>query len=269
MSQHVLIPLSLAAVSLVSTPCLATSDSTKDENLSRGLQIMKELEARDTGWEAAVVDMQMTLRNASGEESERQLTVKLLEVEGDGDKTLTQFKSPRDIRNTAFLSYSHAVVPDDQWIYMPAIKRVKRINSANKSGPFMGSELAYEDISSFELEKYSYRYIGEEPADGVDCYVVELTPLYEYTGYSTMTYWVDKSRFVPIKIEYYDRSKSLLKTQHFAGYRQYNNQFWRPAESQIHNHQTDRATFLQWSEFDFDVELSDAHFSTVGLTRSR
>lgn len=230
---------------------------------------MQELESRDTGWNAAVVDMEMVLRNASGEESERQLTVKLLEVENDGDKTLTQFQSPRDIRNTAFLSYSHAVEPDDQWIYMPAIKRVKRINSSNKSGPFMGSELAYEDISSFELKKYSYRYIDDEPADGVDCYVVELTPLYEYTGYSTMKYWVDKARYVPIKIEYYDRSQSLLKTQHFSGYRQYANQYWRPAESEIHNHQTDRATFLRWGDFDFNVELNDAHFTTIGLTRNR
>lgn len=230
---------------------------------------MRELESRDTGWGAATVELNMTLKNARGDQSMRSLNVKFLEVNKDGDKTLTLFKAPKDIRNTAFLSYSHAVKPDDQWIYMPSLKRVKRISSANKSGPFMGSELAYEDISSFELAKYDYSYLSDDTHAEIDCFIVELTPRYEYSGYSKIHYWVDKKRYIPIKIDYFDRSSALLKTQVLGGYKQYQGQYWRPTHAQIDNHQNKRSTELKWGEFNFEVVLTDADFSRVSLARNR
>ncbi len=118
----------------------------------RGLEIAREADARDTGWGDHQARMTMTLANKQGETSTREITIKTLEVATDGDKSLTIFHEPRDVKGTAFLSFSHPTTPDEQWIYLPALKRVKRISSANKSGPFMGSEFAYEDIASQELE---------------------------------------------------------------------------------------------------------------------
>ena len=125
----------------------------------KGLKIITEVDSRNQGWQDSSADMLMTLRNRNGKESIREIRVKNLEVEGDGDKGLTVFDQPRDVKGTAFLTYSHALEPDEQWIFLPALKRVKRISSSNKSGPFMGSEFAYEDISSFEIPKYSYLYL--------------------------------------------------------------------------------------------------------------
>ena len=97
----------------------------------------------------------MVLKNRHGDESERDLRIRILEVEGDGDKSLSIFDSPGDVKGTAFLTFTHKFADNDQWLYLPALKRVKRISSGNRSGSFMGSEFAYEDISSEETEKFS------------------------------------------------------------------------------------------------------------------
>ena len=265
--KHIITLFMLAIFNLADTN--GSFASVTDNQQRTGEQVMKELEARDTGWGSATVELSMTLKNARGDESKRLLNVKFLEVEQDGDKTLTLFKAPKDIRNAAFLSYSHAIEPDDQWIYMPSFRRVKRISSANKSGPFMGSELAYEDISSFELAKYDYTYLSQESYQGIDCFIVALVPRYEYSGYSKIQYWVDKERYIPLKIEYFDRSQALLKTQVFSEYQQYKDQYWRPVHAQIDNHQTKRTTLLNWGSFDFDTKLGETDFSRISLTRNR
>ncbi|HSJ48359.1 MAG TPA: outer membrane lipoprotein-sorting protein, partial [Gammaproteobacteria bacterium] len=109
----------------------------------RGLAIAREADRRDQGWGDSSASMAMILRNSQGDESHRQVRVRNLEVEGDGDKTLTIFDEPLDVKGTALLTYSHKTGPDDQWLYLPSLARVKRISSRNKSGPFMGSEFAY------------------------------------------------------------------------------------------------------------------------------
>ena len=94
-----------------------------------------------------------------------------------GDLSLVIFDTPADVKGTAFLSHTKKAGSDDQWLYLPALKRVKRIASSNQAGPFMGSEFAYEDISSQELEKYTYKYLRNEDYGGLDCFVVEYDPV--------------------------------------------------------------------------------------------
>jgi len=138
----------------------------------KGLAIALEADLRDSGFGDSVADLQMVLRNQHGEESKRKMRSRTLEMETDGDRSMVVFEEPRDVKGTTFLSFTHRSGPDDQWLYLPALKRVKRIASNNKSGPFMGSEFAYEDIASQEVEKYTYKFIGEEAVDGEAAYVV-------------------------------------------------------------------------------------------------
>jgi len=128
----------------------------------RGLEIAVEADRRDTGFHDSQAAMRMILRNKRGDESTREIRVRTLEQLDDGDKSLTIFDKPADVRGTNFLTFTHKTGPDDQWLYLPALKRVKRISSRNKSGPFMGSEFAYEDLSSQEIEKYTYKYLRDE-----------------------------------------------------------------------------------------------------------
>jgi hypothetical protein len=154
-------------------------------------------------------------------------------------------------------------------LYLPALKRVKRISSSNKSGPFLGSEYAFEDLTSFEVAKFSYKYLRDEAVDGIDCYVIELKPKYEYSGYTQQISWVDKNRYIVTKVEYYDRKETLLKTQLFKEYKQYLNQYWRASEQLMTNHQNGKTTALLWEKYQFKTGLSDRDFDKNTLKRSR
>jgi len=235
----------------------------------KGLAIAREVDARDTGWGDFQAKMSMLLRNRHGEESLRQMRVKSLEVEGDGDKTLIVFDEPRDVKGTALLTFSHKTKDDDQWLYLPALKRVKRIASRNKSGPFMGSEFAYEDLASQEIEKYTYKYIRDDELDGTPVFVIERYPVSKYSGYKRQLVWIDKERYIPLKIEFYDRKNSLLKTLTFKGYRQYLDRYWRAEEMFMQNHQTGKSTLLTWKEYRFRTGLKDSDFTRNSLKRAR
>jgi outer membrane lipoprotein-sorting protein len=235
----------------------------------KGLQIITELDKRDTGFGDSKATLKMRLIDRKGNESLRTLKMKTLEVIGDGDKSLTVFNSPRDIKGTAFLSFTHALVPDEQWLYLPALKRVKRISSSNKSGPFLGSEYAFEDLTSFEVAKYGYKYLNDEDLEGIACYVIELIPKYEHSGYTRQIAWIDKERYIVIKVDYYDRKETLLKTQLFKDYKQYLNQYWRAGEQIMSNHQNGKSTELLWEAYQFGMGLTDRDFDKNTLKRAR
>ncbi|MCU7834132.1 MAG: outer membrane lipoprotein-sorting protein [gamma proteobacterium symbiont of Taylorina sp.] len=239
----------------------------------KGMEIATQRKLHDQGWGDSQAEMVMTLRNKSGQKSVRNIRIKNLEVENDGDKGLTIFDRPRDVKGTAFLSFSHPLGNDDQWLYLPALKRVKRISSKNKSGPFMGSEFAYEDLTSFEVEKYSYKYLADENCgdqnNRLKCYKIENTPLYKHSGYTKIISWIDQQEYRVYKVEYYDRKKSLLKTLTFSNYKQYNNKFWRADNYQMINHQTGKSTSLTWKNYQFSLGLSDKDFNKNSLKRVR
>ncbi len=253
-------PLLLASV-LLSGQVFADS--------AKGFEIANERKARDIGWQDSVATMSMVLRNAQGESSSRLMRLKSLEVDGDGDKGLTIFDEPRDVKGAAFLNHSHATEPDDQWLYLPALKRVKRISSRNKSGPFMGSEFAYEDLSSFEIEKYQFNYIQDDVVEGDPVLLLEQIPTDKNSGYTKQLVWLDKMHFRPLKVEFYDRKRSLLKTLTFSDYRVYEDKYWRAHTMKMVNHQSGKSTVLSTQELAFKNGLSDSDFSKNTLKRVR
>ena len=247
----------------------ATAFTGEDADVARGLEIVLEAEKRDTGWKDQSAELQMVLRNRHGEESTRELRSRLLEVEGDGNKLLVMFDRPRDVKGTAFLTHTHQSGPDDQWLYLPALKRVKRIASNNKSGPFVGSEFAYEDLASQEVEKYTYRYIQDDAANGRTCFVVERIPVDEDSGYTRQLVWYDREEYRPERVEYYDRKNELLKTLTYTGYHLYLDQYWRADETFMENHQTGKSTVLAWANYEFQTGLSNRDFDRNSLKRAR
>ena len=264
---------------LISSLLLASgfihAETAEADAVDKGMSIAIESDKRDTGFADQTANMVMELRNKQGDVSTRTIRIKTLEVAGDGDKSMSIFDKPADVKGTAFLTFSHAIKPDEQWLYLPALKRVKRINSKNKSGPFMGSEFAYEDLASQEVEKYTYKYIRDEqiktkefPA-GVDSFVVERYPAYEHSGYTRQLAWVNKDRYVAEKIEFYDRKNDLLKTLTNDGYKQYLEQYWRPHEMLMENHQTGKSTLLKWENYKFKNGMDDKDFSRNSLKRAR
>ena len=246
-----------AGVSLAATP------------EEKGFEIAARSDRSDRGFGDSKVDLTMILRNAAGAESKRSLEIRTLEVPDEevGDKSLIVFDSPRDIDGTALLSHAKILDPDDQWLFLPALKRVKRISSVNKSGPFVGSEFAFEDFTALELRKYSYKYLSEEQCGEFTCDVVERYPLYEHSGYTRQVSWIDQSVFQIRKVEFYDRRDDLLKTLTLEGYKQYDGKYWRALKFTMVNHQTGKATDLIYDDYAFGAGLNDKNFVKSVLKR--
>ena len=257
---------SLRALPACLCPSLAAHAATPEET---GLQIARDARDRDKGFGNFTAGQTMLLRNKQGKESRRQLRVKVLEVADDGNKTLFVFDQPRDVKGTAFLIHAHREDADDQWLYLPALKRVKRISSSNRSGSFMGSEFSYEDLGAQEVEKFSYRYLRDEPCGDLACTVTEQVPTDRKSGYRRQVVWRDKDELRLWKVEYYDRKDSHLKTLTMDKYERYLDRFWRAAEMTMVNHLTGKSTVMQWSDYQFDTDLNERDFTKTGLKRVR
>jgi len=261
--------IKIKTITLLATLLAASALVHAETAEEKGLAITIEVDKRDTGFLDSTANMTMELRNKQGDTSTRYIRIKTLEVIGDGDKSLSIFDRPADVKGTAFLTFSHALVPDEQWLYLPALKRVKRINSKNKSGPFMGSQFAYEDLSSQEVEKYSYKYLRDETLNGIDSFVVERYPADKNSGYTRQIAWINKQEYRPEQVVFYDRKDSILKTLTFNGYQQYLGQYWRADEQHMINHQTGKSTLLSWTNYQFKTGLTTKDFSRNSLKRAK
>ncbi len=258
-------PALVAAVVLMATayPAQGTEDN-------RGFDIAARSDRTDLGFGDSEVQLQMVLRNAAGQESTRSLRITTLEKPDEtvGDKSLVVFDMPRDIEGTALLSHAKILDPDDQWLYLPALKRVKRISSSNKSGPFVGSEFAFEDFTAIELNKFDYTYIGEVACGDRVCDVLERTPRYENSGYTKQVSWVDQTEFQIRKVEFYDRRGDLLKVLELTDYRNYEG-IWRAHKLSMSNVQTNKQTDLIYGDYTFNTGLAANDFVKGRLSRLR
>jgi hypothetical protein len=260
--------MQMLAIGLVATGIASSIPAVAQSDEEKGLKIAMESDSRDAGFDNWVATAKMILKDKQGSEAVRTFRMMTLEQREDGDKTLAIFDKPADLAGTAVLTYSHALVPDDQWLYLPEVKRIKRISSQNKAALFMGSEFAYEDLSSWELKKYRYKYLRDETIDGHECYVVENTPAYADSAYSKQIEWVDKKLYHPRRLDYYDRQGRLLKTMTFTGYQQYAGKHWRASEQRMENHQTGKVTQVIWGTYKFKTNLHKSEFTPQGMTRS-
>ena len=255
----------LAGLSWPDAPLHAQANTPEET----GLKIAQDARAREEGFGNFTVQQIMVLRNKHGQESRRQLRVKILEVPEGGDKSLFVFDEPRDVQGTALLVHGHRESVDDQWLYLPALKRVKRISASNQSGSFMGSEFAYEDLAAHVVEKFTYRYLRDEAYGDLTCTVSEQFPVDKKSGYSRQVVWRDKDALRVWKVEYYDRKNSLLKTLTMGNYAQYLDRYWRAGEMTMVNHLTGKSTVLTARDFEFQTDLNERHFTQIGLRRVR
>ena len=239
------------------------------DEINRGLEIALKADNSFSGYGDSKTNLKMLLKDRKGSITERVMKMNLLEVPEDGDKSLIVFESPRDVRGVAVLSHAHKTGSDEQWLYLPALKRVKRVASKNRTGPFLGSEFSLEDLSFQEVEKYSYEYLRDEVLEGKDCDVMKRIPLDPYSGYTKQIVWVSKMDPLIYQIHHYDRKSFHFKTQIFRGYTKYLNKFWRPNEIHMINHQTNKTTTLFFEDMAFNTGLSEKDFTQNSLKRSK
>ena len=235
----------------------------------QGLHIFVTQDEMDRGFQDSQATMTMTLINAAGLESQRKMVMFVREFQDEGDKTLITFKFPRDIKGTGLLTYEHLDKADDQWLYLPALKRVKRIASANKNGSFVGSEFSYEDISSSKPQKYTYRYLREDLNNEIPVWVIERYPKDPKSGYTKIITWVDQSNYQTVKQEYFDQRGVLFKVEQDSRHTKELGKFWRPKKITMDNVKTKKKTILEFHEWFFQQGLAEAVFTKRALERQR
>ena len=265
-ASYGMFPALLFLLAWMVAPSASLADSSAEET---GLAIATEARERQKGFGNFTSNLRMILRNKRGQESERELRLRVIEVEDDGDRTMFVFDRPRDVKGTAFLVHAHKEGPDDQWLYLPALKRVKRISSSKQSGSFMGSEFSYEDMGAVEVEKYTHRYLRDEPCGALECAVLERVPRSRDSGYSRQLVWLDRDELRTMQIQYFDRRDEHLKTMLVEDYNEYLDRFWRGSTISMTNHLTGKSTMLLWSEFEFGTDMDAGDFTKTALKRAR
>lgn len=248
---------------IIAATLVAGSASGQDPQ-QKGLEIAKKVDTFNDGYVAETSVMEMTLINAHGDKTTRKLRSEQIEVSGDGDRSRIEFEWPADVKGTRMLTWTRKRGNDDQWLYLPAIRRTKRISSGNKSGSFMGSEFAYEDLGSQEVEKYQHKYVADEKLEGRSTWKLERVPVDRDSGYSKQLMWIDQQYMQPLKIDYYDRKGELLKTATFTGYEQHGKWYRARALSMV-NHQTKKQSSLSWSQRKLGEKLRASSFESERL----
>lgn len=236
-------------------------------NATTGRDIAEKSNATQRGFVDETVETSMYLINAAGDTVMRTLKNKTFERENSEDYSIIQFMNPPDVRGTGLLTYQNPRGDDKQWLYLPALRRVKVIASTNKSGAFMGSEFAYEDISGNTLDRFEYELIGEEKYNGKDCYIVNRIPTYENSGYTSIKTWYDKDNYLVLRNEYIDRKNSLLKVLKLEDWKQYKTGTWRANRMIMQNLQTGKTSVLIFKNREHKVGLKESEFTQRSLER--
>ncbi|HAF84916.1 MAG TPA: outer membrane lipoprotein-sorting protein [Sphaerochaeta sp.] len=233
----------------LATPFAATS----------GLEVMQEVYTRDSGNNMSA-NLVMTLTNSRGSTRERSIQ-QFRQTDDGGEKKIMFFLAPSDVKDTSFLSYSYSDGrSDDQWIYLPALKRTKRISSDGKSDSFMGSDFTYDYLGDRHPNQDNHKLLREETVDGKDCYVVESTPKEDDYMYSKTITWVMKDNYLGLKREFYDDRGKLLKVLTIKKYEKVDG-FWTILETEMHNVQKDHRTNMKFTDVQKNKGIPNSKFT--------
>jgi outer membrane lipoprotein-sorting protein len=254
-----LVALALAGA-LVSAPAVAQS-GVEIMKRERELQRVRDEEERQT----------LKLVSKSGATKERKVIRYVLTGPNDLDKILVRFQAPRDVENTALLTWEAKDGNDDQWLYLPSVKKPKRIAASAKKNRFMGTDFAYEDLRSEALHVYTYTLVGSEAVDGADCWIVDAKPATERqaadSGYSHRKIWVRKDHHVIVKREFYDKQDRLEKIETHRRLTNVTGTVWRADEVEMQDVQHATRTVVTVESRAVNRGLRDDFFSEAELIR--
>lgn len=262
--QHFLLASALIAAFSIAAPTA---------ELPPGSEIVQKVNARDDG-DSLYRKMDVELTDKRGK-SRNQETITYRKYYDGEKRSIIFYTSPANVKDTGFLSYDYAESDrdDDQWLYLPALRRVRRISASNRGDYYLGTDLTYEDIkidTRMSERDYVWKTTGESNVDGHSCYVLEGTPVNEKTqdelGYSKYVAHVDKDIYLVRKHELWDTNGNALKTIHFRDVEKVQD-IWTVHETHVENHKTGHTTRLTFSDVDYSTEIDDDVFTEQSLQR--
>lgn len=245
---------------------MLTASGTFAQKKITGLKIMENVYNRPTGNDMTA-ELTMTLINSSGQKRVRKIQQYIRDF-GKVEKKIMFFVSPADVKNTSFMnwSYDDPNKDDDQWIYLPALKKIKRISSDNKSDYFMGSDFTYDDLGDRKPSADNHKLLREEKVNGVDCYVVESTPKDPDYMYSKTITWVIKGKWIGLKKEFYDEDGELFKILNVKNYENIKG-YWIITHVEMNNIQKNHKTIMELSNVKINTGIPSSKFTQRMMMR--
>jgi uncharacterized protein len=215
-----------------------------------------------------------TLVSSGGQKRERKtLSYSKLLPNGQDNMRLTRFLSPADVKGTGILLVEHSGADDDMWIWLPALRKVRRLVSSNKRDSFLGTDLSYGDVIGHRVEDWTHRIVGEEAVDGAPCHVVESLPRSEavqsHSGYSKRKSWIRKDNAVAVRGEFWDEAGRPVKRTRGSEIRQTDAAAnkWQAMSIVAENAQNGHSTHIHVDELQVNQRISDETFTTRALER--
>ena len=232
-----------------------------------GKEIVGKAYDRATGEDQTSI-LTMTLTNKQGKKRIRKIKQYSKDL-GNVEKSIMYFQSPADVKKTSFMNWSYdSDKSDDQWIYLPAIKKIKRISSDSKSDYFMGSDFTYDDLGDRKLNADKHKLIKEEKVNDKNCYVVKSISKDDEYMYSKTITWINKSNFIGVKKEFYDEDDDLLKILTIKKYEKISG-FWVITSSEMKNVQKKHTTSMVLSNVKVNTGLSSSKFTERMMMRGK
>ncbi len=211
----------------------------------------------------------MTLTNKSGQQRVRKtFGTSKLDANGIDNKRMTRFLEPTDVKGTVSLLVEHSDKDDDIWIYLPSVKKVRRLISSNKKDSFVGTDFSYGDVIGHKVKEWNHTIVKEEEVDGKPCYVIESTPkdatVKTNTGYSKRIGWIQKDNFVTVKAVSYDEAGELLKEAKYSHWKEVDTvkHKWQAGILEAKNLQTGHSTVIAIDQFKVNNGVKDDFFTT-------
>jgi len=248
-----------------------------------GTELAAAMQARDEGVYLRQ-HLLMTMRSKKGHVRRREATY-VRASQPNRRQTLIRFTAPARIRDSSFLTHEHMrdKKPDDQWLYLPALRKVRRVSAADRGDHFFGSDFTYEDIKAatkFNLADYNFTLLPQSQSPNLDIPIApteshgeilvlqgepKTNAIARELGYGRIVAWVDSARLIPVRVHYWDLSGSLLKRVKI-GELSLADDIWTPQLIEAHNEKTGHKTQFKFSAIEYPTDLPEKLFSRNQLS---
>ena len=216
----------------------------------------------------------LTINDGKGNQRVRKFSMaSKREATGEVTKSVMRFLEPADVKGTGILTFDYETKDDDMWLYMPALRKVRRIVSSEKTKSFMGSEFTNADITKPNIDEYTYKTIGSETIDNIDCWKIEIIPatkdIASSYGYSKKIAWIGKADNVARRNEYYDLDGKLLKVMVVKSIKLLDEKHkkYQTTDAAMENKQNGRSSSFVIEKVVFNPNVKEEYFTTDYLQK--
>lgn len=240
------------------------------QGMAQDAREISEKSSKVIEFESMEMATNLYIHDNKGNTRERQVAVATRQF-GNTTKTLMRFLAPADVQGTSILIYDYEDKADDMWVYLPSLRRTRRIVSTERGKSFMGSEFSNADMSRPNTDDFTYNMLGEEVVNGLNCWKVEAIAksrdIESEYGFKKRVSFIEKATYLVQKSELYDKSGNLQKIMTFTDYTKQSNGKYFSYGMEMKNVQNNRRSVMKVSKFQLGTNLNENSFAVANLEK--